>query len=66
MKTKEHIREIQSNVRLFLTMGKILRERQCRRWVIGVFEKGWETIERKKAILIQKLWKGFSVRKKFR
>lgn len=47
-------------------MGKILRERQCRRWVIGVFEKSWDTIKQKKAIVIQKLWKGFSVRKRFR
>lgn len=33
---------------------------------MGVFKKCWKVVEQRKAILIQKVWKGFSIRKQFR
>lgn len=66
LKIRQEIRQIQSNVRLYLTMGKIFRHRYCQKLVVGLFETCWRVLQEKKAILIQKVWKGYMVRKRFK
>lgn len=47
-------------------MGKILRHRYCFKLVKDFFESAWKVVENRKAIFIQKVWKGYEVRKKFK
>ncbi len=66
LQSKQQILSIQSNVRLFLTMGRILRHRYCFKMVKEFFERAWKVVENNKAILIQKVWKGCLIRRQFR
>ncbi len=47
-------------------MGQILRHQYCFKLVKDFFENAWKVVENHKAILIQKVWKGYQIRKKFK
>jgi hypothetical protein len=57
--------KIQANMRFFLTMAQYIKEKNCRDAALFIFECGWKEIQNRKAILIQKTWKGYKVRRMF-
>jgi hypothetical protein len=58
--------KMQANIRYFLTMANYLKYKNCREAALFVFEKGWQKLQDKKAVLIQKHWKGYLTRRKFK
>ena len=47
-------------------MAAYFRLKNCREVTQYIFERAWKNIEDKKAIMIQKHWKGYKVRIKFK
>jgi hypothetical protein len=63
---RQKIIKVQANIRFFLSMAKYFREKNCRDVAYILLDKAWGVIMNHKAILIQKAWKGFSVRQKYK
>ena len=57
---------LQANVRFFLGMAAFIRFKHCREITNNLFEEGWRKIEETKAIMIQKHWKGYVVRRRYK
>lgn len=66
IKIKQSTIKIQKNIRFYLTMAAYFRLKNCREVTQYIFERAWKNIEDKKAIMIQKQWKGYKVRIKFK
>jgi hypothetical protein len=66
LKIKSQVVSIQANIRFFMTMAQYFKEKNCREAAIFIFEEGWKKIQDQKVILIQKRWKGYVVRRKFK
>lgn len=62
---REKTIKIQANIRFMLTMAAYFRFKNCREVAVEVFEAGWRQIQHNKAVLIQKSWKGYTVRRRF-
>lgn len=58
--------KVQANIRFMLTMAAYFRFKNCREIAYELFEAGWKQIQYHKAVLIQKAWKGYSVRRRFK
>lgn len=65
LQIKTKVITIQANIRFFLTMAQYLKEKNCREAALYIFEEGWKKIQDQKAVLIQKSWKGYVIRRKF-
>jgi hypothetical protein len=65
LKIKEQAIKLQANIRFFLTMAHYIKEKNCREAAIYIFERGWLEVQNRKAVLIQKTWKGYKVRRMF-
>jgi len=65
-KIKQNTIKIQKNIRFYLTMAAYFRLKNCREVTQYIFERAWKQIEDQKANMIQKHWKGYKVRTKFK
>ena len=66
LKTKADVIRLQANTRYFLAMAAFIRFKHCRDIAHLFFEQGWRKIEETKAIMIQKHWKGYVVRRRYK
>ena len=62
---RDKTKMVQSNIRTFLLMGHVYKEKVCRSLLGSVLNSAWLTIIDKKALMIQRNWKGYKVRKQF-
>lgn len=62
---KKKLLKVQANIRNYLLMNKFFKQRTCLNIFKSIFNSSWETIRERKAILIQKNWKGYKIRKGF-
>ncbi len=51
---------------MFLTVKKFAKLKNCREIVTTLFEKSWTKIVNSNALRIQKNWKGFLTRKRYK
>ena len=62
---RNNVRKIQANIRTFLLLKKVYKEKICRSILSSYLNNAWETIINKKALVIQRTYKGYRVRKQF-
>lgn len=66
LERRRNIIRLQNNIRTFLSMRYFYKEKVCFSIVSGVLASCWDIVENKKALLIQRTWKGCKVRRQFR
>ena len=64
--SKSKVIKLQSKVRFFINMASYVKERNCREVANYIFECGWMKVQHRQAIMIQKTWKGYTVRRTFK
>ena len=62
---RKSIKKVQANVRTFLLIKKVYKEKLCRSLLSSYLTEAWETIINRKALMIQRNYKGYRVRKQF-
>lgn len=66
LQIKKNILKMQCNVRTFLAYKSFEKEKVCKSFVTYLFNASWKILENNKAVIIQKSWKGYIVRKKLK
>jgi hypothetical protein len=66
LKIRSQAIAVQANIRFFLSMAAFIRLKHCREVAYHLFEQGWLKVENAKASMIQKHWKGYQVRRRYK
>ena len=63
---RQKIKKLQTNIRTFLLIKKVYKEKLCRSLLSSYLNDAWDKIINQKALIIQRNYKGYQIRRKFR